>query len=86
MTVNGAGQYAAVIVFAGPRLNALGQLRNAPPIDADTKNQVDNYLDGANVAQVPAVGGILNFVSQPANPTFNDRLFCIDELLLVTEC
>ena len=49
LTVNGGGQYAAIIFFANSRLPALGQVRNAPPIDADTKNQLVNYLEDSNV-------------------------------------
>ena len=86
LTVNGSGSYAAIVVFAGPRLESLGQIRNAPPTDTDTRDRVENYLDGANTALVPAATGVLDFVSQPASNTFNDRLFCIDETLNVAEC
>ena len=86
LTVNGAGSYQAVIIFSGPRLDALGQVRNAPPIDTDTKDQVENYLEGANSTLIPAATGALDFVSQPASGSFNDRLFCIDETLNVAEC
>ena len=86
LTVNGAGQYAAVVLFSGQRLDALGQLRNAPPTDADTKRDVPNYLESSNAASVPGPGTLIDYTSQSVSPTFNDRLFCIDENLAVSEC
>ena len=86
LTVNGAGSYAAVVLFADSRLNALGQLRNAPPTDTDTRNVSGNYLEGANAANVPYMAGSVDFLSQPATATFNDKLFCVDDALSVTEC
>lgn len=84
LTVNGAGQYAAIVVFSNSRLSDLGQRRNAPPLDTDTKMSPSNYLEGLNAANITAGGG--DFVSAPASTTFNDLLFCIDEQLVVTEC
>ncbi len=81
LTVNGAGAYAAVIVFANMRLD--GQVRDAPPLDADTRQFAANYLEGAN-ATVP--GTVTDFVSGAATATFNDMLFCIDPALVVSEC
>jgi hypothetical protein len=86
LTVNGGGEYVVVVVFSGPRLAALDQVRDAPPIDADTRDRIENYLEGDNAGAIPAAGGVLNFESQPAAAAFNDRLFCIDNLLNVTEC
>ena len=51
LTVNDAGQYAAVLVFAGRRL--AGQRRDAPPVDVDTKYDVSNYLERANALALP---------------------------------
>lgn len=82
LTVNGAGQYAAVLIFGNERLGA--QLRDAPPIDPDLKSDPLNYLEAGNAAAVPGV--TTDFTSAPASPTFNDLLFCIDENLVVTEC
>lgn len=84
LTVNGAGQYAAILMFAGTRLD--GQVRNAPPMDADTKRDSANYLESNNAANVPGPGTLVDFASQPASATFNDLLFCIDENLVVSEC
>lgn len=86
LTVNGAGQYAAVVMFSGQRLDALDQVRNAPPTDADTKQDVSNFLESSNAASVPGPGTLIDYTSQPASTTFNDRLFCVDQDLLVSEC
>ncbi len=86
LSVNGAGQYAAVVLFSNPRLRSLAQLRNAPPIDVDTRGDSRNYLEGVNAANVPYMSGSVDFRSQPATATFNDLLFCIDDSLNVSEC
>lgn len=86
LSVNGAGQYAAIILFSGERLDGLGQVRNAPPTDADTKGDTANYLEDANAASVPGPGALFDYASEASSATFNDRLFCIDEALAVTEC
>lgn len=86
LTVNGMGQYVAVVMFSGQRLDALGQVRDAPPTDADTRQDVANYLESNNAAGVPGAGTLIDYTSQPVSTTFNDRLFCIDENLLVSEC
>lgn len=86
LTVNGAGQYAAVLMFSGTRLDALAQVRNAPPTDADTKRNTVNYLEGNNQLNVPGPGALVDYASQPASATFNDFLFCIDDNLVVSEC
>ena len=86
LTVNGGGQYAAVVLFGAHRLDALGQIRNAPPTDADTKQDVTNYLEAANATPFPYAGGGFDLVSQAASTTFNDLLFCIDDSLGVSEC
>ncbi len=86
LTVNGGGQYAAVVLFGARRLTALGQTRDAPPADTDTKQDVNNYLEGANATPFPYTGGGFDLVSQAASGTFNDLLFCIDDTLAVSEC
>lgn len=86
LTVNGAGQYAALLLFSGRRLAALAQVRNAPPTDADTKQNTANYLEGNNATNVPGAGSSLDYTSQAASGSFNDLLFCIDDNLIVTEC
>jgi hypothetical protein len=86
LSVNGAGQYAAILIFANQRLQSGTQRRDAPPLDADTKQNTANYLEGSNQANVPGSGTSTDYTSQPASTTFNDMLFCIDSGLLVTEC
>ena len=82
LTVNGSGQYAAVVLYGGAALS--GQVRDAPPIDADTVQDVTNYLEGNNVAALQGIGTDLS--SAPANASFNDLLFCVDTALNVLEC
>jgi hypothetical protein len=86
LSVNSAGQYAAVVVFANGRLEALAQVRDAPPMDADTRAVIGNYLEGANASGFPYTGGGFDLVSQAGSNTFNDLLFCIDQTLAVSEC
>lgn len=86
LSVNGAGSYAAILIFANRRLSDLSQVRNAPPLDADTKLVTSNYLEGANTSNVPGNGVLRDYVSQAASTTFNDVLFCIDDNLVVSEC
>ena len=86
LTVNGAGSYAAILVFGNRRLAGAGQVRNAPPLDADTRSLPSNYLEAANAANVPGTGTLIDYSSQPASPSFNDLLFCIDDSLTVSEC
>ena len=86
LSVNGAGSYVAILMFANRRLDALSQLRNAPPLDADTKMSPSNYLEDANSSNVPGNGALRDYVSQASTATFNDLLFCIDDGLVVSEC
>lgn len=86
LTVNGTGSHAAVVMFAGARLEALGQVRDEPPADADTRGEISNYLEGRNAANHPNTGGSGNYESAAAGPTFNDIVFCIDPTLGVATC
>ncbi|MGI9271355.1 MAG: hypothetical protein ACR2QT_06235 [Woeseiaceae bacterium] len=86
LTVNGAGQYAAIILFANSRLPSLGQLRNSPPIDTDTKSDPTNYAEAVNASHFPIASGSADFLSQASTNSFNDLLFCVDPILNVTEC
>jgi len=86
ITVNGSGQYAAVILFANRRLTAIGQIRNGPPLDVDTKVQVSNYLESANASSHPYTSGTTDLQSGSADASFNDILYCIDPLLTVAAC
>ncbi|MEO1244431.1 MAG: hypothetical protein AAFX56_02010 [Pseudomonadota bacterium] len=84
LTVNGAGNYAAVVVFAGSALPS--QRRTAPPLDPDSKQQVSNYLEGRNVLAFPHASGVLDLQSALPSAGFNDLLFCVDAGLTATIC
>ena len=84
LTVNGSGQYAAVLIFANSRVT--GQQRNAPPTDSDTKRFASNYLEGLNASNIPGSATVADFQSGPQTAAFNDLLFCIDDQLVVSEC
>ena len=86
LTVNGGGQYVAVLMFSNVRLSALSQVRNAPPVDIDTRDDAANYLEASNAVNVPGSGAGVDYTSQPASALFNDLLFCIDDNLVVSEC
>ena len=86
ITVNGAGQYAAAVLFSHERLGALGQVRDAPPLDADTKLDISNYLEAANATGHPYTSGAVNLNSAPTGNTFNDLLYCLDSNLSVVTC
>ncbi len=86
LTVNGAGPYAAVLMFSGNRLTATGQVRNEPPTDADTKSDISNYLEGRNASNHPLIAGTADYEVQPASTVFNDLLVCLDTNLDVAAC
>lgn len=86
LTTNASGQYAAVIAFADSRLDDLSQVRDAPPMDTNTRADIANYLEDQNASGFPYTGGGLDLKSQAANDTFNDLLFCIDQNLAISEC
>lgn len=86
LSVNGANTYAAVVMLSGARLTALSQLRNAPPMDADTKSNISNYVEGRNASNHPNLAGDGDYESAAATTTFNDILFCIDPSLSVSPC
>ena len=84
LTVNGTGPWAAVILYAGVRLP--GQVRDMPPLDPDTRNAIDNYVEGRNASNHPNAGGNADYQSGVAGPTFNDLLYCIDPAMTVSAC
>jgi hypothetical protein len=85
LSVNGSGEYAAVLMLAGARLDALGQRRDAPP-DPDARGDLANYLEDRNAANHPNAGGDADYASGPATTVFNDRLTCIRATLEVLPC
>jgi len=86
LSVNGSGTYAGVVMFAGPRLAALGQTRDEPPMNTDTRGSIGNYLEGRNATNHPNAGGNGDYQSGAATTTFNDALYCIDASLGVAPC
>jgi hypothetical protein len=86
LRVNGAGNWAAVVMFSGSRLATLGQVRDEPPMSADTRNVIGNYLEGRNAGNHPNVAGNGNYESTTASTTFNDVLYCLDANLAVSSC
>lgn len=86
LRVNGTGAWAAIVMFAGTRLGALNQTRDEPPMNADTRSNIGNYLEGRNATNHPNAAGNGDYQSAVAGNTFNDILFCIDATLSVTPC
>lgn len=86
LSFNSGGSLAAVVLFAGARLDSLNQVRNAPPTDADTRHDITNYLEGRNAANYPFTSGVRDFESRPPAADFNDLAYCIDESMGVGPC
>lgn len=86
LRLNGGGSFAAVVMFAGTRLAALGQVRDAPPADADTRDVIGNYLEGRNAVNHPNAAGDGDYESAPAGSSFNDIVVCVDATLSVAPC
>ena len=74
------------MIFSNRRLEDLGQVRDAPPTDTDTKNDVANYLEASNAVNVSGAGSSVDYTSGDVTDSFNDILYCIDQELVVTEC
>ena len=86
LRVNGAGAWAAVVMFSGSRLVSLNQTRDEPPMNTDTRSVIGNYLEGRNASNHPNAAGNGDYQSATASSSFNDILFCIDASLSVTPC
>lgn len=80
LRVNGSGNYAAVVMFAGKPL--AGQARTT------TSNRLDfsNYLEGRNYSNGSNSSGNSNYQSGAETSSFNDVLYCINPNLTVTPC
>ena len=76
LKVNGAGNYAAVVMFAGEKL--AGQTRTT----AASKGAFSNYLEGRNLSNDPNSAGNSNYEAS-ASATFNDIVYAIDSNLRV---
>lgn len=86
ISVNASGQYAAVVIFANRRLPGIAQVRNAPPLDTDTKFRVLNYLEGANASSHPHLAGAVDLEYRAPDASFNDLLYCVNSSLAVSPC
>ena len=86
LSVNGGGSFAAIVIFAGARLATLGQRRNSPPLDGDTRNDITNYLEGRNASNHPYTSGVADYELRAAANDFNDIAFCIDGAMNVSAC
>jgi type II secretory pathway pseudopilin PulG len=83
VTVNGGGNYAAVVMLAGSRLS--GQVRASSTTDAQ-RSVITNYLEGRNASNHPNGGGNSDYQNEAASATFNDALYCVDTNLNVAPC
>ncbi|MGI9341935.1 MAG: hypothetical protein ACR2QV_03755 [Gammaproteobacteria bacterium] len=86
LSVDGTATLAGIVMLAGPALPAPGQVRDASPIDPDTRSSISNYVEGRNASNHPNVGGGADYETGTAGPTFNDVLICIDDDLSVFPC
>jgi hypothetical protein len=77
LQVNGKGQYAAVVMFAGEKLATQ---------DRTDRSMLGAYLEGRNSSTYPNPGGSGNYEVSAGGSAFNDVLYCIDENLVVSPC
>ncbi|HYR06031.1 MAG TPA: hypothetical protein VEP71_05045 [Gallionella sp.] len=82
--INGSGNYAAVVMFAGSALS--GQNRASTTTNNSERSVLSNYLEGRNESNYPNYGGNDNYQTATTSPTFNDILYCIRTDLNVMEC
>ncbi|MFA6014065.1 MAG: hypothetical protein WC742_03285 [Gallionellaceae bacterium] len=73
LSVNGAGQYAAVVMFSGKKLATQTRSSSTDKLD------FSNYLEGGNLlSTIPiTTSGVSNHQSSAVSATFNDVLYCI---------
>lgn len=72
LKINGVGNYAAVVIFAGERLSS--QSRNT----AGNKGSTASYLEGLNPGSINADTGGGNYQAAATSSTFNDIVYAID--------
>ena len=84
LRVNGSGNYAAAVMFAGKPLAS--QTRTT----ASDRLDLNNYLEGRNYTYTngsnPNPSGDSNYQSGAETGSFNDVLYCINPDLSVTQC
>jgi len=84
LTINGAGNYAAVVILAGKKLS--GQTRANKSLAADYLEGLNNVNFVATPVVAPIATGAENYQTGPVSSTFNDILYCIKEDLTVIPC
>jgi hypothetical protein len=83
LKINGAGSYAAVVIFAGDKLaDAASQLTQSRNLATD-KGSIANYLEGSNLGSITANSGGGNYQAATASSGFNDIVYAIDTALTV---
>lgn len=84
--INGSGNYAAVVMFAGRSLSGQEDRASIFPTNAQ-RGDINKYLEGRNASNYPDSNGDGNYQTQ-ANPSnaFNDILYCINTDLSVSLC
>ncbi len=82
LSVNNAGQYAAVVIFANRKLS--GQIRASSATDP-ARAIASNYLEGDNASNIAnlTASGIENYQMSTESSAFNDILYCIRQDLTV---
>lgn len=86
LSINGSGQYAAVVMFAGPKLSA-SPLINQNRVSVTDQRDPSNYLEGNNASNLTnylSANGNENYQTAATSGTFNDVLCFIDQNLAVT--
>ena len=77
LKINGAGSYAAVVIFAGEKL--AGQSRNT----ANDKGAIANYVEAPNSTNILADTGGGNYQAAATTSSFNDIVYAIDTSLAI---
>lgn len=77
LNINGTGNYAAVVMFAGEKLS--GQNRNT----LSDKSDISNYLEGRNAGNHPNSGGNGDYEAADQSSSFNDIVYAIDPDLAI---
>ena len=80
LSVDRAGRYAAVLLFAGAKI--AGQQRST----AGDKALIANYLEERNATSYPNAAGNADYHSAATSALFDDIAYCIDTALAVAPC
>ncbi len=78
LKINGSGNYAAVVMFAGKKLSSQSRAN---------KSVVPDYLESSNASNFSSADGDESYTTAvTSSSTFNDILYCIDTNLNVNPC